>query len=98
MKHTIVRYVVKPERAAENEALVQAVYEDLAARAPDGLAYETYVLEGGLEFVHLAHYDEVGVLSANPAFRRFRDGLEDRVSEPPVPTPARKIGGYGWPS
>jgi hypothetical protein len=29
MRHVIVRYTVKPERAAENEELVRAVYSEL---------------------------------------------------------------------
>jgi hypothetical protein len=29
MKPTMVRYPIKPDRAAENEALVRAVYDEL---------------------------------------------------------------------
>ena len=37
MRRVMVRYKVKPERAAENEELVRAVYEELQRTAPDGL-------------------------------------------------------------
>ncbi len=33
MRQVMVRYKVKPERVEENEALVRAVYEELAAAA-----------------------------------------------------------------
>ena len=36
MRQVMVRYKVKPDRVAENEALVRAVYEELGRDAPDG--------------------------------------------------------------
>ena len=38
MKRTIVQYKVKPERVAENEELVRAVYAELHEQRTDGLA------------------------------------------------------------
>ena len=54
MRQVMVRYKVKPDRVAENEALVRAVYEELAATEPAGLRYATFRLEDGVTFVHLA--------------------------------------------
>ena len=54
MRQVIVNYKVKPERVAENEALVRAVYDELARVKPDGLHYATFRLEDGVSFVHVA--------------------------------------------
>jgi hypothetical protein len=51
----MVRYRVKPEAAAENEALVRAVFAEIFAAAPEGLRYECFVLDDGVTFVHIAH-------------------------------------------
>ena len=37
MKTTVVRYQTRPERAAENQKLIEAVFADLEEREPDGL-------------------------------------------------------------
>ena len=42
MRQVMVRYKVKPDRVAENEALVRAVYEELRAPQPAGLRYATF--------------------------------------------------------
>jgi len=53
MKQVIVRYRVKPERAAENEELVRAVYAELQETKPAGLRYATFQLDDGVSFVHI---------------------------------------------
>ena len=58
MRRVMVRYEVKPERAAENEELVRAVYEELARTAPEGLRYATFRLDDGVSFVHLAETED----------------------------------------
>jgi hypothetical protein len=57
MRQVMVRYKVKPDRAAENKELVRAVYAELARRRPAGLRYATFGLEDGVSFVHLASLD-----------------------------------------
>ena len=42
MRRVMVRYQCKPDRMAENEELVRAVYEELARTAPEGLRYATF--------------------------------------------------------
>ena len=54
MRQVMVRYRVKPSRAAENEELVRAVYEELHRTRPPGFRYATYQLDDGASFVHLA--------------------------------------------
>jgi hypothetical protein len=36
MKTTVVRYQAKPEMADENQRLVEAVFDELAEREPEG--------------------------------------------------------------
>ena len=54
MKRVMVRYKVKPDRAAENEELIRAVYDELAQTKPSGFRYATFQLDDGVSFVHLA--------------------------------------------
>lgn len=94
MPHVMVRYRVQPERVAENEALVRAVYEELAALEPEGLSYATFRLPDGVTFVHVARHDEDNPLHRVEAFQRFQDGIRERCDEPPVATAVEMIGSY----
>ena len=49
MRQVMVRYRVKPGRAAENEDLVRAVYAELHQAQPPGFRYATYQLDGYLD-------------------------------------------------
>jgi hypothetical protein len=97
MKTAVVRYQVKPERAAENEALIQQVYEELARDKPRGMRYQTMKLADGVSFIHVASYDER--LGANPltqlhAFQNFVAGINDRCEVQPVNVQASVVGRY----
>jgi hypothetical protein len=97
MKHTIVRYKIKPERAAENEELVRAVYAELHQTRPAGLHYATFQLDDGVSFVHLASNDTddgQSPLSDVQAFQRFQENIDDRCEEGPVVSSVREIGSY----
>jgi Antibiotic biosynthesis monooxygenase len=97
MRRVMVRYKVKPDRAAENEELVRAVYEELARTEPEGLRYATFQLGDGVSFVHLASVeteDGHSPLSEVPAFRRFQENIGDRCDEAPVATELRQIGSF----
>ena len=59
MKATVVRYQAKPERADENQALVEKVFADLEARQPDGFTYKVFRLEDGVSFIHVVIEHEV---------------------------------------
>lgn len=93
----MVRYEVEPGRVADNEDLVRAVYDELAETQPTWLRYVTFALEDGVSFVHIAVIDDSegsGQLRDVAAFRRFREGLADRVVAPLTNTPLRQVGGY----
>jgi antibiotic biosynthesis monooxygenase len=97
MRHVMVRYKVKPGRAAENEQLVRDVYEELARTEPDGLQYATYRLDDGVTFVHVASNETAdgrSPLTNVEAFKRFQEHIEDRVEEGPVVTEASQVGSY----
>jgi Antibiotic biosynthesis monooxygenase len=97
MRRVMVRYKVKPDRAAENEQLVRAVYEELRRTEPEGLRYATFQLGDGVSFVHLASIeteDGHSPLAKVPAFRRFQENIGDRCDEAPVATELREIGSF----
>jgi len=97
MKRVMVRYTVKPDRAAENVQLIRAVYEQLEQVEPDGLRYATFQLEDGVSFVHLAAVDGDGRdrLTTLPAFQAFQEGIAERCEVAPVAVELREIGSYG---
>ena len=95
MRHVMVRYKVKPDRVAENEELVRAVYEELAGTEPAGLRYATFRLDDGVSFVHIAvTSSEPSPLPRLSAFKRFQARIADRCDEPPVVTELREIGAF----
>jgi hypothetical protein len=95
MRQVMVRYTVKPDRAAENEELIRAVYDELAATAPTGLRYATYRLDDGVSFVHVASAeDDDNALAESAAFARFQAGVRDRCDVQPVVTELHEVGAY----
>jgi len=95
MRQVMVRYKVKPDRVEENEQLVRAVYDELAATRPAGLRYATFRLEDGVSFVHVASVEgEHNPLAEVEAFARFQADVRDRCDEPPVATQLHEVGAY----
>jgi len=95
MKQVMVRYRVTPDRAAENETLVRAVYDELQATEPAGLRYATFKLEDGVSFVHIAETEDGrNPLSEVKAFKEFQAGVRDRCAEPPVVSDLTRIGSF----
>jgi hypothetical protein len=45
MISTVVRYQTKPERADENQKLIEAVFADLHERNPKGLPYKVFRID-----------------------------------------------------
>jgi hypothetical protein len=96
MRQVVVQYRVKPDRAAENERLARAVYEELHRTNPPGLRYATFQLEDGVSFVHVAEIDNEteNPLGQVAAFRAFQAEIEDRCDQPPKARRAREIGSF----
>lgn len=97
MRRVMVRYRVKPERVEENEALVRAVYDELARARPAGLRYATVKLDDGVSFVHLASVETAdghNPLSDLAAFREFQREIRDRCDQAPVVSELSTIGSF----
>jgi hypothetical protein len=95
MRHVIVRYTVKADRAEENEQLVRAVYDELHSTEPAGLSYATVKLDDGVSFVHIAAtQDGRNPLADVAAFKQFQMGIAERCDEPPVVSEVEEIGSY----
>jgi hypothetical protein len=94
VKRVLVRYRVKPDRAAENEQLVSAVYDELAQLQPQNFHYATFKLDDGVSFAHIAVHAEDNPLAMVSAFQRFQEGIRDRCHEGPVVAELELIGSY----
>jgi hypothetical protein len=53
LKTTVVRYQAKPDRANENQQLIQAVFTELERRQPQGFTYRVFRFEDGVNFMHV---------------------------------------------
>lgn len=96
MRHVMVRYTTRPDRADENARLIGDVFESLRREAPAGLTYASYRLEDGVSFVHVASMENA---DANPlrqlaAFQAFTAGVRERCDVPPVTTILNEVGWY----
>ena len=97
MKATVVRYQAKPDRADENQKLIEAVFADLEEREPDGFTYKVFRLEDGVSFVHVViehGIDNPDSLQDVPAFQAFVAEIGDRCDVPPLAMGATVVGGY----
>jgi hypothetical protein len=93
---TVVRYRTRLEAATENAALIAQVFAELDAMRPTGLRYIVMRVEES-EFVHIAISDvEPSPLQGLPAFRRFREAVQQRCVEPPRSARGEVLGQFGW--
>jgi hypothetical protein len=53
MTTTVLRYQAKPERAEENQQLIEAVFAGLDKGELDGFTYKVFRLEDGVSFIHV---------------------------------------------
>ena len=97
MTTTVVRYEAKPDRADENQQLIEAVFAELEEREPEGFTYKVFRLEDGVSFIHVAiehDVDEPDSLQDVPAFQAFVAEIADRCAVAPVATGATVVGGF----
>ncbi len=98
MSAIIVRYKPKADRADENQALVEAVFTELAEADPGGVRYATFRLDDGT-FIHLADVEaDPNPLAQVAAFAEFQADIGDRCEpgEGPNPQSATLVGSYGF--
>ncbi|MEW6642915.1 MAG: hypothetical protein AB1586_20590 [Pseudomonadota bacterium] len=94
MKRTVVRYRTRPELAAENQRLIENVFLELGARAPEGLRYAVLRLADDT-FLHLVESEgERSVLPELEAFKAFSGTIRERCLEPPQLSDAVVVGNY----
>jgi len=90
----VVRYRTRPDTADDNERLIKAVFEELAAVRPGGIRYFTVRVDE-TTFVHTAVFDsDANPLDDLPAFQTFTSGIRDRCEEPPATAAGRLVGSY----
>jgi hypothetical protein len=97
MTTTVVRYQAKPERADENQKLIEAVFAELEERQPEGFTYKVFRLEDGVSFIHVVVEHDVenpDSLQAVPAFGAFVASIGERCDIPPLAMGATVVGGY----
>ena len=97
MKRVLVRYRVKPDRADENQALIEKVFGQLKTDQPPGLRYASFRLEDDVTFVHIASVetaDDSNPLAGLEAFQAFTQDIKERCDEPPVVMAMTEIGSY----
>ena len=97
MKATVVRYQAKPDRADENQKLIEAVFADLEARQPDGFNYKVFRLQDRVSFIHVVIEHDVDApdsLQDVPAFQSFVAEIADRCDVTPSAMGATVVGGY----
>jgi hypothetical protein len=95
MSTIVVRYRPTPDRADENQRLVESVFAELAESRPDGLRYATFRLDDGT-FVHIADVEGENPLASSAAFAEFQREIGERCAEGdgPSPQPATLVGSY----
>ena len=98
MKTIMVQYKTSQAHADANETLMHAVFNELRARAPEGLRYASYRLADRVTFVHIATLEtpNQNPLTALPSFKTFQEQLKNRCIEPPVVTELPAIDSYDW--
>jgi hypothetical protein len=97
MNATVVRYQAKPERADENQRLIEEVFAELHDRQLEGFTYKVFRLEDGVSFVHVVVEHDVehpDSLQDVPAFQAFVADIGDRCDVPPLTMGATVVGGY----
>jgi hypothetical protein len=94
MNYTLIRYQTKRERTAENRALVEGVFEELAKARPEKVHYLVLELDDG-SFAHLvARPADSGPnpLLALPAFQAFIADSSARHATPAKSATAKVAG------
>ena len=91
MSTIVVRYRPKPDRADENQDLVEAVFAELAETDPGGVRYATFRLADGT-FIHIADVEaDPNPLGSIVAFAEFQQDIGDRCIEDEGPNPQQAV-------
>jgi hypothetical protein len=88
----LIRYRARPEKAQENQRLVEGVFAELHAKAPPHSRYLVLRLADGT-FCHLVD-DDARIVPNLDAFAAFRRGGEERRLDEPLALDATVVGNY----
>ncbi len=83
---TIVRYKVKPESVADNEALSHAVFDRVRRDRPQGVSYGLFREADGQSFIHIfvnVLEDSSEAVTGLPEFDAFQADISARCLIPP---------------
>lgn len=94
-RHVMVRYKLQPDRVAENEEKIRAVFSALDELRPEGFRYSVFKLPDGVSFVHMATTRDPTILGKLPAFQAFTRDIADRCEEAPAQTELTQVAGFG---
>src|SRR5262245_15211194 len=97
MPNVVVQYRTKPDRAEENQRLIEKVFAELDEMQATGFGYASFRLEDGVSFVHIV-VEKDGESSVSladvPAFQEFQRGIADRCEVQPVAKGATVVGAH----
>jgi hypothetical protein len=95
MKRTLVLYATKLHLADENAHLIERVFDELRAQAPEGLRYMVLRYGEG-RFAHLVEQrDGAPSLTDFEAFRAFQKNVGERWIARPEVSEVTVVGSYG---
>jgi hypothetical protein len=96
VRTVVVQYETKPDRADENQALIERVFAELDERAPDGFSYMSLRLADGVSFIHVVVETAEGTIPLTDiaAFREFTENIDDRCVKVPAASGAQVVGEY----
>ena len=97
-KRLVTRYAMRSAEAAdENQRRVEAVFDELAAAAPDNVSYIVLRLADD-SFVHVSFHnhsdDEVNPIASTAAFAHFQQDHADRRDGAVDQQTATLVGAY----
>jgi hypothetical protein len=94
-RKVIVQYKLKADRVEEHEALIRAVFDELARTAPDGIRYAAFKQADGVSYVHVAFVAaKDNPLNAIAAFKAFTARIGERCVEPPKTLEMTELAAY----
>ena len=96
MKRNLIRYQTHPDRADENQKLIEGVFAELADKRPEGVRYVAMRLPDDT-FYHLVMVDDGLAASPIPqlgAFKVFQGGVGERCIELPQTSEVTIVGSY----
>jgi hypothetical protein len=97
MTTIVVQYRVMPERADENQQLIEAVFAELESRQPEGSTYKAIRLDDGVSFIRIVTEQDSAnpdSLQAVPAIQGFVADIGSRCDVPPVAKGASIVGRF----